>query len=210
MISCLLCHSVSTVPFYIHKSYHFHSCTQCGTVFRDPATFISSEAEKARYLTHNNDVEDKRYQEFVSPITSSVMRLNSRESLGLDYGAGTGPVIAKILEEEGYRINLYDPFFHPDKTALAHTYDFIVCCEVIEHFHNPIDEFRILKQLLNPSGKLYCMTDLLVEKKDFENWYYKDDPTHVIFYSEENLHWIRRDIQFDNVVIDGRLIIFQL
>jgi hypothetical protein len=176
-------------------------------VFRDPATFISSEAEKARYLTHNNDVEDERYQEFVSPITSSVMKNVSPGSLGLDYGAGTGPVIAKMLEDEGYRINLYDPFFHPDKTVLAHTYDFVVCCEVIEHFHKPLEEFRLLKQFLRPTGRLYCMTDLLVERRDFDKWYYKDDPTHVIFYSEENLKWITNEVGFSDLQINERLIV---
>ena len=59
-------------------------------------TFISAEAEKARYLTHNNDVEDERYQQFVSPITSAVMKqVQPLRTFGLDYGAGTGPVIAK-------------------------------------------------------------------------------------------------------------------
>jgi SAM-dependent methyltransferase len=208
MNPCLLCHNESTAPFFEGNSQRFVKCSDCGTVYRDPGYFISAEAEKARYLTHNNDIEDERYQQFVSPITSSVMKDFPREATGLDFGAGTGPVIAKVLTDQGFAIQLYDPFFHPDQSVLEKTYHFIVCCEVIEHFHKPLEEFKLLKRLLKPGGKLYCMSELLVSAQDFGNWYYKDDPTHVIFYSEENLKWIRRSVGFSNVKIDGRLIIY--
>jgi hypothetical protein len=206
MTPCLLCHSESTALFFEGNSQRFLECRDCGTVFRDPGTFISNEDERLRYLTHNNDVEDKRYQKFVSPITSSVIKSFTNASVGLDFGAGTGPVISKILVDQGYRMELYDPFFHPDKKVLQLTYDFIVCCEVIEHFHKPLDEFKLLKSLLKAEGKLFCMSDLLMNKEDFENWYYKDDPTHVIFYSEENLSWIRDKVGFSELRIDERLI----
>ena len=210
MKPCLLCHSESTAPFFEGNSQQFLKCSICGTVYRDPNQFISAEAEKERYLTHNNDIEDERYQQFVSPITSAVIKDYSCEAVGLDFGAGTGPVIAKILKDRGFRIRLYDPFFHPDKEVMNQLYDFIVCCEVIEHFHKPLEEFKLLKSLLKAEGKLYCMSDLLVDRSDFGRWYYKDDPTHVLFYSAENLNWIKRALGFANVRIDGRLIIFSV
>ncbi len=208
MTPCLLCHSESTASFFEGNTQSFHSCSNCGTVFRHPSNFISASEEKARYLTHNNDVNDPRYRQFVSPITESVMEDFNSTSLGLDFGAGTGPVITEILTNKGYRLNLYDPFFHPDVSVLNETYDFIVCCEVIEHFKKPQKEFSLLKRLLKPDGKLYCMTHLLREPLDFGNWYYKDDPTHVIFYSEENLKWIRDNLGYSEVKIDDRLIVF--
>ena len=208
MTPCLLCHSESTASFFEGNTQSFYSCSQCGTVFRHPSNFISASEEKARYLTHNNDVNDPRYRQFVSPITERVMEDFNSTSLGLDFGAGTGPVITEILTNKGYRLNLYDPFFHPDVSVLNETYDFIVCCEVIEHFKKPQKEFSLLKRLLKPDGKLYCMTHLLCEPRDFGNWYYKDDPTHVIFYSEENLKWIRDNLGYSEVKIDDRLIVF--
>jgi SAM-dependent methyltransferase len=208
MTPCLLCHSESTAIFYEGTSHLFCSCSHCGSVFRHPSNFISATDEKARYLTHNNDVNDPRYQDFVAPITERVIKDFKNGGFGLDFGAGTGPVITKILSENGYDLNLYDPYFHPDKNVLNETYDFIVCCEVIEHFNRPDKEFRLLKELLRPGGKLYCMTDLLCEREEFENWYYKDDPTHVIFYSEANLRWISEEMGFSEVEIEDRLIVF--
>ena len=34
----------------------------------DPLDYLSQEEEKERYKNHNNDVNDPRYQKFVSPI----------------------------------------------------------------------------------------------------------------------------------------------
>jgi len=207
MSSCLLCHSESTASYFEDRLHKFFECSNCGTVFRDPATFLSPSEEKERYLTHNNDVNDPDYQEFVSPITEAVQKYYTKEAIGLDYGAGTGPVIAKVLRDQGYRIELFDPFFHPDKSVLNKNYDFIVCCEVIEHFHRPLEEFQLLQRLLNPGGRLICMTDPLPEE-NFDKWYYKDDPTHVIFYNDENLQWIHENTGFGSIRRDGRLVEF--
>jgi SAM-dependent methyltransferase len=172
-----------------------------------PNSYIAAEAEKQRYEAHNNDVEDPRYQKFVAPIVAAVQAHYTNNSTGLDFGAGTGPVITKMLEDDGYQIALWDPFFHPNATVLETHYDFIVCCEVIEHFHKPDEEFKQLYKLLKPGGRLFCKTDLLPDTS-FKDWYYITDPTHVIFYSEGSLRWIQENFGFSEVQIDGRLITF--
>jgi len=206
MNSCLLCQDTSSIILELDPQ--FYRCGNCGSVFRHPRYLPTPEAEKERYITHNNDVEDPGYQNFVSPIIGAVCEYFPESSIGLDFGAGTGPVIAKLLEDKGYVIQLWDPFFHPNPEVLVQHYDFIVCCEVIEHFHTPIAEFQLMKRLLKPGGKLFCMTHLLTKETSFADWYYKDDHTHVIFYSEENVHWIKEDIGFSEVTIEGRLVVF--
>ena len=186
----------------------FFACGECRAVFRPPESYPSPEAEKKRYMTHNNDVRDAGYRKFVSPITSAVMRSFSREHSGLDFGAGTGPVISKILGDAGYNIKLYDPFFHDFPGLLTEEYDYIVCCEVIEHFHDPAKEFNLLRKILRPGGRLYCMTDLFAPEIDFDKWYYKDDFTHTIFYEVRTLEWIRNTYGFSSHKIEGRLIEF--
>jgi 2-polyprenyl-3-methyl-5-hydroxy-6-metoxy-1,4-benzoquinol methylase len=170
--------------------------------------YVSKTEEKDRYLTHNNDVNDPRYQNFVSPLFTTVNSDFPKTAKGLDFGAGTGPVIAKMLSEKGYSVALYDPFFHPNTEVLEKQYDFIVCCEVMEHFHNPNKEFKLLERLLAPKGKLYCMTDLVPKNIKFSDWYYKNDNTHVVFYSERNLQWIQRHFGFSKLEVNSRLIVF--
>ncbi|MFD1095467.1 class I SAM-dependent methyltransferase [Salegentibacter chungangensis] len=174
-----------------------------------PEYFISPAKEKQRYEEHNNDVTDKRYQDFVSPITSAVINEFPETAMGLDYGCGTGPVAASELGKKNYQIILYDPYFRNDREALTKLYDFIICCEVMEHFQEPAKEFRKLFGLLKPGGKLYCKTALYSPEIDFEKWYYKNDPTHVFLYTKKSLEIIRELFRFSDVEIGPDLIVFR-
>jgi 2-polyprenyl-3-methyl-5-hydroxy-6-metoxy-1,4-benzoquinol methylase len=174
-----------------------------------PNFYTSLENEKNRYQEHNNDINDIGYQNFVQPIVQSVLNNFKNTTQGLDFGCGTGPVITKLLRDKNYNITTYDPFFDNNTEALKKTYDFIVCCEVIEHFHHPFKEFKLLKSLLKPKGKLFCMTDLLSETVNFNKWYYKNDNTHVIFYHRNTCKWIQENIGFSKVTVSNRLIVFE-
>jgi SAM-dependent methyltransferase len=164
--------------------------------------------ERARYDTHNNDVENEGYQKFVSPITNSVLQNHTTAEIGLDFGAGPGPVIAMLLKEQGYNLALYDPVYHDFPELLEAHYDYIFACEVIEHLHAPYVEFKRLIDILLPNGKLYCMTHLYDETIDFEKWYYKNDFTHVFIYTRETIDWIAAEFGFTKYTIDNRLITF--
>jgi len=177
-------------------------------IFRPLDLLPTLEAEKARYETHNNDIENERYQQFVSPITNAILENHEPSELGLDFGAGSGPVITSMLEKSGYKPLLYDPIFHNFPELLEREYDYIFACEVIEHLHNPHEEFKRLMNILKPKGKIYCMTHIYEDSIDFDKWYYKNDFTHVFIYTKETIHWIAAEFGFSKVKIDNRLITF--
>ncbi len=158
--NCPLCNGSGEL-FYRHKKRLYYQCSTCHGIYVDKELIPTPEAEKIRYEEHNNDVENEGYLNFVSPITSTILSKHTQTQKGLDFGAGTGPVIASVLEDNNYSIDLYDPFFHNLPALLTKTYDYIVCCEVIEHFHQPKVEFELLSKLLKPKGKLYCFTDIV-------------------------------------------------
>jgi SAM-dependent methyltransferase len=201
---CGLCHGEADL-FFETRDKKYYRCGQCSAIFLDPACYVSKENEKKRYEEHNNNVDDPGYRKFVEPIVSLIRERFNIKHKGLDFGSGTGPVIAKLLREKGYDVELYDPFFCDNPKALEKKYDFIICCEVIEHFHFPAKEFKLLKSLLSPGGMLFCMTDLYSEKTDFKNWYYKNDPTHVFFYHQSTLARIKSLSGFSSVENAGRI-----
>ncbi|MDT0676082.1 class I SAM-dependent methyltransferase [Autumnicola musiva] len=205
---CSLCNG-RTKPFLKWKDLEYARCKNCKAVLLLPDCYLPSEDEKNRYLRHNNNVTDPSYVEFTAPVTEAILKDFTKEAYGLDYGCGTGPVIANQLQSKGYKIALYDYFFKDDKNLLKLKYDFIICSEVMEHFHYPAAEFRELAAMLNPGGKLYCKTSLYFNTIDFENWYYKNDNTHVIFYTEKSLKWIKENINFSSVTISRELIVFK-
>jgi hypothetical protein len=202
---CPLCAHEAAL-FYQNKQNYF-KCNNCHSLFVDTEKRPDMIQEKARYELHNDDVEDKGYQNFVSPMTSAIMSDYPRQSRGLDFGAGIGPIISKVLQDAGWNIEQYDPFFHDYPELLKKKYDYVACCEVAEHFYNPRKEFGLLKKLLDVNAKLYVMTDLYDESIDFSKWYYKNDMTHVFFYTKESFEWIQKEFGFKHLSIEKRLVI---
>lgn len=185
-------------------------CSKCFSVFLHPEYYISKSEEKAHYETHDNNPSDIRYQNFVSPIVNSILNDFEVEDHGLDFGSGTGSPIVKMLTDNGYTISQYDLFFHNEEKILGSSYNYIACCEVAEHFKNPYEEFKMLRSLLLPGGKLYIMTELFKEAIDFDKWYYKNDPTHVFLYHRQAFEFIKQEFGFETVFIDKRLIVLSL
>lgn len=209
-ITCSLC-SAKVSYFHQFRTMHYYRCSGCSSILLDPGMYLPPEKEKSRYEEHKNDVNDPGYQQFVMPVVEKVEQKFNQTHSGLDFGAGPGPVITKLLQQDrGFKIEVYDPFFCNNPASLSQTYDFIVCCEVIEHFHFPTREFELLRSLLKPGGSLYCMTEIYHDDLDFEKWYYKNDPTHVFFYHENALAWIKKQFKFSELKIEGRLIHFEV
>lgn len=197
---CSLC-NCRTREYAFINDREFLQCEECKAILLSSKYYLSPEQEKSRYSLHNNDVTDPGYINFCSPIINKVKSDFKADAWGLDFGCGTGPVITSELNKAGYKIELYDPYFQPEKKVLKNQYDFIVCCEVMEHFKDPLKEFRLLRSLLKPQGKLYCKTEILNSSIDFEDWHYKNDPTHVIFYKTKTLQWIKENLNFSSLEI---------
>jgi hypothetical protein len=174
----------------------------------DQNDIITPEKEKQRYDQHNNDIHDIGYQAFVSPITNYVLTHYSKEDKGLDFGAGPGPVIAKMLKDKHYDIVLYDPHFHPNDALLKQIFDYIIACEVIEHFNQPDQTFEQLKTLTSIDSEWIFMTQIYDDSIDFSTWHYKNDETHVIFYTKKTLDYLKTLYKWKRLIIDGRLIIY--
>ncbi len=208
-MNCRLCDGVSR-EYHEYLGKLYLQCSTCRAIFLAPQFYIDPVLEQSRYLEHNNDVTDPRYQDFVSPITQGIKEHFPVTAKGLDYGCGTGPVAAVELQKSGYSVALYDPFFANNPKVLGDQYDFIICCEVMEHFHNPYVEFKRLRRLLLPNGRLYCKTAVFSEQTDFGSWYYKNDPTHVFFYTAASLEWIKDMIGFRSLKNEPLLITFSL
>jgi SAM-dependent methyltransferase len=203
---CTLCETL--LENQIDDKFLF--CQNCNSYVMHKEHWLHDEEEKARYDLHNNDITDPGYINFVSPITNAIMNDFAPNHSGLDYGCGPGPAITHELQKSAYQVQLYDPFFHPDLSYLEKQYDYIFSCEVFEHFFNPKEEIEKLIKLLKHGGKLYIMTHLFNAKtEEFQNWYYKKDPTHVFIYTSLTMNFIAEKYDVTLEKIEGRLIVFR-
>jgi hypothetical protein len=109
---------------------------------------------------------------------------------GLDFGSGPGPTLSVIFEESGYPMDIYDLFYTPDCAVFEKTYDFIVSTETFEHLRNPFYELERLWGVLKPGGIMGAMTQLVIDKERFALWRYKEDMTHIRFFSSNTFKWL--------------------
>ena len=187
---CPLCDSKATGPYYRDRYRSYTLCEQCELVFVPPAERPDIIAEKAEYDKHDNDPDDPDYREFLSRLATPVLEKIEPGALGLDFGSGPGPLLAKMLRDAGMRVRTYDVFYDPDASVWYQDYDFITCSEVVEHLHNPGREFKRLFAALKPGGWLAIMTKRIRDRDAFANWHYIRDVTQVCFFSEATLRWI--------------------
>ena len=185
---------------------YYYDCDVCKAIVMDEKHYLTADEEKAEYEIHNNDVNDIRYQNFTMPITNYVIEKFLPEHKGLDFGSGTGPVISSMLKEKGYDIVQYDPFFTPDENIFNDLYDYILSCEVFEHFHNPKMEIDRLTSLLKANGMLLIMTMLYNDQIDFKKWHYRNDGTHVFIYRKETIAYIAREKELEIDTLTNRFI----
>jgi SAM-dependent methyltransferase len=170
----------------------------------------SRQVEEEQYRLHQNDVTDARYRAFVGRVVKPLVSVLEPGAVGLDFGCGSGPVGAAMLRERGFGIHEYDPIFAPQSSLLEGTYDFVLCSEVIEHFHQPAVELDLLERVLVPHGWLAVMTSFLTGLHQFASWHYRRDPTHVAFFGEATLQQIALDRDWGLVIPTPDVALFRM
>ncbi|MGB0910247.1 MAG: class I SAM-dependent methyltransferase [Nitrospirales bacterium] len=199
----------------INKTYHkdtrrrFYACEICQLVFVPPGDFLSPEAEKTAYDHHQNSPEDQAYRRFLNRLFSPMQKVLQPESLGLDFGSGPGPTLSVMFEEVGHTVAIYDCFYANDHSVLQQSYDFITASEVVEHLHHPRKELDDLWNILRPGGVFGIMTKRVYGHKAFMTWHYKNDLTHVCFYSVATFEWLANRWKAELTVSEKDVVLFK-
>jgi 2-polyprenyl-3-methyl-5-hydroxy-6-metoxy-1,4-benzoquinol methylase len=168
---------------------------------------IDASAEKAIYDQHQNDLADEGYRRFLSRVLDPVVASVGKGAIGLDFGCGPGPLLAKMLIDAGYRVNLYDLYYHPNNVVLQQRYDFITCTEVIEHIAEPKQVLEQLLSMLKVGGPLVLMTKLVLGQDRFASWHYKNDLTHISYFSRATFEYVAQQFNVEIEFIGSDVIV---
>ncbi|MGI5174162.1 class I SAM-dependent methyltransferase [Treponema sp. OMZ 840] len=182
----------------------------CGGIFVHPDCFISAEAQKKRYLLHNNSLADKGYRSFLADFADTAL-FYIKKLLGrpphtvFDYGCGNGALVELLasytrsgLLPEDTEIRGWDPFFAPGVQFFPGGADAVLCLEVAEHFESPHEGFAGLARACKAGGILAVHTLFAPDNvDDFKSWWYKEDPTHVSFYTQKALELCAKRAGFE-------------
>lgn len=193
MHCCPLCLGESVLPFHQDKRRRYFRCQTCALIFVDPEQRLDPTAELAVYEQHENDPNDLGYRQFLRRLLDPLIeRVGAPPLSGLDFGSGPGPTLSLMLSELGYTTAIYDPYFAPNTDVLAEPFDFVTCTEVLEHFYCPSEDWPRLLQCVKPGGWLGIMTKLALDEDRFSRWHYKNDPTHVSFFSRDTFEYLAK------------------
>ena len=206
---CPLCSAPDTIDYWQDRRRSYRQCTRCELVLVPPQFHLTPVQERAEYDLHQNDPDDEGYRQFLSRLALPLLERLSAGSHGLDFGCGPGPALARMLEESGHRVALYDVFYAPDDSVLAGCYDFITATEVVEHLAAPGAELERLWLLLKPGGWLGVMTKLVRDRDAFAGWHYKKDPTHISFFSRPSWRWWAEQAGAELTVLGEDVVLLQ-
>lgn len=191
-VGCPLCQALGAQHYAEDQRRRYSHCSQCGLVFVTSDQQLSSEAEKAVYDQHQNSPDDQNYRRFLSRLTDPLLERLKPASQGLDFGCGPGPTLSVMMAEQGHQMAVYDLYYADNPLALQGQYDFITSTEVVEHLANPGQELTRLWAMLANGGYLGLMTKLATDKASFTRWHYKNDPTHISFFSRATFNYLAK------------------
>jgi len=207
-LSCPLCLITDINTYYTDKLRDYFCCKRCHLIFVPPSQYLNLQEEKERYDLHQNSPDDQNYRQFLNRLFFPIQKYLSPKSHGLDFGSGPGPTLSIMLKEIGHSVDIYDYFYADDDTVFKKQYDFITSTEVMEHLHRPKKELDRLWDCLKPDGQFGLMTKLVIDREKFKNWHYKNDPTHVCFFSKTTFEWLAKQWNAKIEFIDNDVIIF--
>ena len=189
-ICCPLCQGPDSRLFHRDKVRDYLRCPCCALIWVPPAFHLSRAAEKAEYDLHRNDPADPGYRRFLSRLFTPLQARLPAGARGLDFGCGPGPALAQMFREAGHPMALFDIFYADRPEVFTEYYDFITATEVVEHLAQPRRELERLYRLLLPGGTLGLMTKLALDRDAFARWHYKNDRSHVCFFSRATFGWL--------------------
>jgi 2-polyprenyl-3-methyl-5-hydroxy-6-metoxy-1,4-benzoquinol methylase len=190
---CLICGGETKPLQDKQMSVLYHVCSQCEFIFKDESNRLGVEDESTEYDRHDNTMESTGYVNIFRELIKSYITPLKISRKVLEFGSGPGPVLYQLLQESGYDVTQYDPFYHSSTSYRNKTYQLITSTEVVEHFFDPVKEFKHLSSILEQGGYLLIMTHLRkMDLDQFLTWWYRRDITHVGFYHLNTFAYIAK------------------
>lgn len=216
MQRCPLCQNLMAKAFFSCERKEFGKivprdyfcCGTCGLAFLHPEQRLNHLEEKQRYETHDNDITQAGYRQFLQQLWGPLREHLGPRAEGLDFGCGPTKSLASLAAGESYSISSFDPYFYPDWESLKRDYDFVFCSEVVEHFCTPLESWTEIFRLCRPHGVVGVMTSLLMNLNEFPKWHYHQDLTHVVFYQPKTILWISNHFSRPVNIISDKVMLF--
>jgi predicted TPR repeat methyltransferase len=212
MSRCKICDATTRTIRDEKKELSYYRCESCGFVYLDDKYIVDSEREKDQYEMHQNSFESLGYVKmFEDFITEAIIPYEEHIETALEFGCGSGPVLAELLRRRGMEVDQYDLYFFPHKVYEGKKYDLITSTEVFEHLQNPIAILETLVEHTQDNGYIALMTRFpSAEDKIFLDWWYRRDVTHISFFTPQSFEIMAQKTGLKMLqTINDNIVVFQ-
>ncbi|MCE9686067.1 class I SAM-dependent methyltransferase [Shewanella sp. AS16] len=203
---CPLCHGMDSHLFHRDKRRAYFQCRRCQLVSVPAGYHLSAAEEKAEYDKHDNWLDDPGYRRFLARTLNPLLTRLSPGARGLDFGCGEGAVLSRMAQEAGFEMSNYDLYYARNDALLERSYDFVTLTEVIEHVADAAALLTLLDGLLARGGVLAVMTKRVLSQEAFGRWHYKNDPTHINFYSVASFEWLAAQLGWRLEIVEADVV----
>ncbi len=212
MCRCKICHTKTRAIIDDKKELTYYRCLSCGFIYLDDKYMVDSQREKAQYENHQNSFDSLGYVKmFEDFIDKAITPYEESIESALEFGCGTGPVLAELLSRRGMSVDKYDIYFYPQKVYEGKCYDLITSTEVFEHLQNPMEILELLTNHTNEGGYIILMTKFPPnDDREFVNWWYRRDVTHISFFTPKSFEVMAKKVGLEVIgTIDENIVVFR-
>ena len=209
---CKVCNSATSNIRENKNNLNYYRCQHCGFIYLDDTHIVDSQIEKKHYDKHENSFESlgyvKMFEQFIDKAIDPY--IENIES-ALEFGCGSGPVLAELLRRKGLEVDQYDLYYFPKKVYEGKRYDLITSTEVFEHLKEPTDILKTLANSVNNMGYIIIMTQFPpTDDRDFLNWWYRRDITHISFFTPKSFEIMGKSVGLKCInVIAPNIVVFK-
>jgi len=190
-LNCHICNQRTETFVHEKTNITYYHCKPCEYIFKSPECYQDLQKQKERYNLHTNSKEDEGYIAYYHRFFDFILPHTKQVKTALDFGCGESLILTDIFNNMNISTVYYDPIYLPSKRYDSKKYDLIVSVEVFEHLHHPKEVFGHLFSLLNKEGYLAIQTQFHHDNiEQFLHWYYRLDPTHIVFFRPETFRYL--------------------
>ncbi|MFZ4857474.1 MAG: class I SAM-dependent methyltransferase [Desulfuromonadaceae bacterium] len=173
-------------PFYI--------CCNCGLIFTECS--LSRAQKNEHYQSQHANPFDwlKEAEALLRLVSFAVVPRKI-----FDFGSGSG-FLAAAFKSLGYEVTTYEPLLHGEfkRNNYNCSNDLVILNQVIEHVEDIDSLVDNVYSVTEPGGIIFVatlMTDAITDElsrfqEQFKKWWYKDDQTHISFFSQCTFEYI--------------------
>ena len=212
-IGCIFCQNHSDSIVIEENGFKGRKCSSCGLIYISPRPTSSeilalySDDQDRGYKYANSHIGFENPEKFHAKHTLAIIKTFMKRGSILELGAGAGYFLSEA-KKQGFEVFAIEPnkiessfinntlgipceMIPLNKNSFGgKKFNVIYHCNVLSHFHDPINQFIEINDTLDSTGIMVFETGNLA---DVDEKYYKyypsfDYPDHLFFFGESTIN----------------------